>query len=220
MADQSYSAPETIAQAKTPARKISRDREIDALKGGASRYEVPVDGARGLLVVVWPSGTKRFVLRYVSQSGERRRLPLGDHSKAFKLADAKKQADIHRATVAKDEDPAADRTKARRSARTGETLDELKDAYIKAARLGLHGGRQEPRRESSLDHDSIVYKAYIQPRLGKRRFNQIQKSDVLSFVRELLTERQLAASTVRGALAVLRGLLAFALFEEKIDSNA
>lgn len=59
------------------SRGITADRQIAALKPTASRYERAVAGARGLCLIVYPTGTKTFVLRYVAVGGERRRLPLG-----------------------------------------------------------------------------------------------------------------------------------------------
>jgi hypothetical protein len=44
--------------------------------------------ARGLSVLVYPNGCKTFVVRYVAETGARRRLPLGDYP-GLSLADAR-----------------------------------------------------------------------------------------------------------------------------------
>jgi hypothetical protein len=52
---------------------------IDNLKPHATRYEVPDGGQRGLLLVVFPSGKKSFVVRY-RFNGAQRKLTLGGMS--------------------------------------------------------------------------------------------------------------------------------------------
>ncbi|MDB5445452.1 MAG: site-specific integrase, partial [Phenylobacterium sp.] len=55
---------------------ITTDRELYALRPEAARYERAVTKARGLSVLVYPNGTKSFVVRYVAANGARRRLPI------------------------------------------------------------------------------------------------------------------------------------------------
>ena len=54
---------------------------IDRLKPRATRFEVPDGGQRGLLVAVFPSGKKSFVVRY-RFGGIKRKLTLGGISLA------------------------------------------------------------------------------------------------------------------------------------------
>src|SRR5262249_38735480 len=52
------------------------DITIKNLKSRAVRYEVPDPGARGLRVVVQPSGFKSFAVRYRNAAGRARKLTL------------------------------------------------------------------------------------------------------------------------------------------------
>ena len=60
---------------------------IDKLKPKPNRYEVPDPGQRGLLLVVFPTGRKSFIVRYYF-GGVKRKLTLGGIS----LAAARKEA--------------------------------------------------------------------------------------------------------------------------------
>src|SRR5258705_388158 len=116
---------------------ISTDRELYALKPEAARYERAVSKARGLSVLIYPNGTKSFVVRYVAANGARRRLPIGDYP-GLSLAEARLKSSAVRLGVVSGEDPAAERAAVRNEARFGETLEDLAEGYWAAAALGLH----------------------------------------------------------------------------------
>jgi integrase len=199
---------------------ITTDKQVQSLKESGARYERTCDYPKGLVVCVTPGTGPAFYLRYVSRDGNRRRLRLGAYDRqSFGLAAARRQAIIHRAAIEQGADPAAERTRARRTARTGERLDDLQAAYLKAAAKGLHGGRQVPRRASALEQDEMLYRVHIQPKFGARLYHTMTAGDVKELARELATEKELAAATVRGVIAVLRAILGFAVHEEKIAAN-
>jgi acyl CoA:acetate/3-ketoacid CoA transferase alpha subunit len=83
------------------------DISIQNLKPRAVRYEVPDPGARGLRVVVQPSGFKSFAVRYRNEAGRARKLTLRAqgrdpaHTKAKTRASARvAAAKLARDTVA------------------------------------------------------------------------------------------------------------------------
>ncbi len=164
--------------------KITTDRQVAALKAEPKVYETAIAGVRGFQVRTFPSGTKAFELRYTATNGTRRRLPLGEYPNVT-LADASRKAAAFRVKVVDGADPAGERHADKTRARTGETVDDLAEAYWTAAAKGLHGGRGRPKAASTLGVEKPRYKNHISPKLGKRRFADIKRTDVKVFMREL-----------------------------------
>lgn len=197
---------------------VTTDRQIAALKPAAQRTEVTIGGSRGLSVVVYPTGAKSFVLRYVALNGERRRLRLGNYP-GLSLADAKDKAAGLRVEVLDGSDPGAERAAARKAARTGDTLEELAEAYWAAAAKGLHGGRKMPKRASTIGNEKGLWSNHIKTELGQRRFAEIKRADVKSFMRDLATKSELRPATVASIGAVLSNILGFAVHEDRMEAN-
>jgi integrase len=196
---------------------LTTDRQVAALKPGASPYEASIGGARGLSVRVFPSGAKQWVFRYVAKNGTRRRMPLGDYP-GLPLADATTKAAARRVEVVDGEDPAAERLAERKRARTGETLQELADAYFAAAEKGLHREGGRPKRPSSVAVEKTRFKVHIKPKLGDRRFAEIGRSDIKQHMRELASG-SIAPDTVASVGRTLSAILAFAVHEERLGAN-
>src|SRR5215831_20919783 len=89
------------------------DIAIGKLKPGAVRYEVPDAGARGLRVVVQPTGRKSFAVRYRNAAGRARKLTL---QAGITLAAARKLAADALLEVAQGRDPGTTKRNARRDA--------------------------------------------------------------------------------------------------------
>ena len=199
-------------------RPVNTDREVYALKAESARYERAVSKARGLSVLVYPNGCKTFVMRYVAPNGARRRMALGDYP-ALSLADARLKATRLRIDVVDGKDPAGERARARVEARTGETLEELANGYFKAAKVGLHGGRRRPLRPDTLARQSGLWSRHIHPVLGSRRYREIRRADVRSFMQGLVLEGRLSPSSIASIGDVLRAVFAYALHEDRVDVN-
>ena len=131
---------------------LTTDRQILGLKPADKVYEIGIGGSRGLGVRVFPTGLRQFEFRYVSANGTRRRLCLGAYPD-LSLAEARAKVAGLRIAVVDGGDPVAEKTAARERARTGETLDELAEAYWQAATVGLHAGRRRPKREVTLSNE-------------------------------------------------------------------
>ena len=197
--------------------KITTDRQVLALKPQARVYETPIAGARGLSVRTFPSGAKQWVFRYVAKNGTRPRMPLGDYP-GLTLAKAVERATALRVEVVSGQDPAAERKADRERARTGDTLDELSEAYFEAAVTGLHGGRKRPKRPSSIAVEKTRYRVHIKSKLGTRRFADLTRSDVKQFMREIASSG-MAPDSVASIGRTFSAIMAFAVHEERIGAN-
>lgn len=198
---------------------ISTDRELLGLQPNqAGRYEVGVKNARGLTLRVYPGGEKVFEVRYVAANGARRRMKLGTYP-ALKLADAKRKAGTFQNEVVEGRDPSAERAAAKKTQRTGDTVEQLARAAFKAAKLGLHGGRKKPKRPSTIAHETRLYEHHIAPKLGDKIVTEVRRRDIKEFMRDLAADSGLAASSVGRVGEVLSGIFAFAVNEDRIESN-
>lgn len=202
--------------------QLTTDRQISALRAAAAPYEKRVGGSRGLSLRVYPSSSKQFELRYLTESGKRRRLVLGLYPD-LSLAEARAKAATMRVAVHEGLDPVGERTVARDRARmqtkTGDTLDQLAEAYWKAAEVGLHGGRRKPKRAVTIQNERSVWKNHIERPLGGRDFTEIRRADVKAFMRTLITEKGLSAASVASIGGVLHAVLGFGVLEERLESN-
>src|SRR5262245_63440858 len=105
------------------------DITVQNLKPRAVQYEKPDPGARGLRVVVHPTGRKSFIVRYRNAAGRTRKLTL---PAGITLAAARKLAADALLEVAQGHDPAAAKRTASRVARTqaDDTVERLAAQFI------------------------------------------------------------------------------------------
>lgn len=199
-------------------RQISTDRQVLALKPGEKDYEIGIADSRGLTLRVYRSGAKMFELRYVSTNGARRRLTLGAYPD-LTLADARIKAGARRVEVIEGGDPVAERLAAKELARTGETLNELAEAYWKAATRGLHGGRKRPKRASTIDTERRWWRNHVEQKLGVRRFRDIKRADIREFMKALTLESGLAANSLASVGAIIQAVLGYAVHEDRLEGN-
>lgn len=198
--------------------KLSTDRQIAGLKSSAKRYEAGVSSSPGLAVRIHPSGLKQFEYRYVAVSGKRRRFILGSYPD-LSLSEARTRVGALRTAVVNGADPVGDIAAAKDQARTGETLDELAEAYWQAGAVGLHGGRRRPKREVTLYGERKTWRNHITAKLGHRRFTEIKRADVKVFMRELVMGGRLSAASIASIGGLLHAVLGFAVLEERLESN-
>ncbi|WP_122467093.1 tyrosine-type recombinase/integrase [Brevundimonas lutea] len=197
---------------------ITTDRQILSLKSRASSYELSVADARGLALRVLPSGSKSFEFRYVNLAGRRRRMVLGAYP-SLGLSQARNKAMALRVAVVDGADPAGERIAAREAARTGETLSELAEAYWPAAARGLHGGRRRPKTPGVIRAEQSRYRLHIEPKLGSRVFTELKRRDIRMFMRDLAAGSGLSPNGVASIGTCLSSILAFAVFEDRIEFN-
>jgi integrase len=202
----------------TKAGPITTDRQISGLKASDRAYELAVSGARGLIVRVFPTGTRSFEFRYVAINGKRKRMPLGSYPE-LSLSRARDLAGALRVRVVSGDDPAQERAEAKIAARTGETLAELAEAYWGAAERGLHGGRGRPKTANTLRAEKSRWKRYLADKLGDTKFTELRRRDIKAFMRRLAVEHDLAPDSVASIGRTLSAILSFAVHEERIDAN-
>src|SRR5690606_12382650 len=116
-------------------------------------------------------------------------------------------------------DPAEERAAARIAARTGETLDDLFEAYQAAGAKGLHGGRGRPKTPKAIKVEESCWRLHIRPKLGDRKFAELRRSDIKAFMRELASRGDFSAAYVASIGGVLRAVFAFAVYEERLEIN-
>jgi integrase len=170
---------------KTQTRKKHPDKALSVL--GVRAIEKPgryADG-NGLYLKVDASGAKRWELRTVVR-GKRCDIGLGG-LKAVSLAEAREQARKYRAMARNDEDPLAEKRRARRVVPTFRAAAEtVHKEHAKAWKNTKHG-----------DQWINTLKAYAYPALGERRVDQIETSDILKALSPIWLTKQETARRVR-----------------------
>lgn len=201
-----------------PPKPISTDRQVNALKPAATQYDVSISGDRGLCVRVYTSGAKSFQFTYTARTGARRRHVMGNYPD-LSLAAARIKAAGLRLEVLEGGDPAGDRAAEKERARTGETLDDLAQAYWAAAARGLHGGRRRPKAQSSLDKEQGHWRRHISPRAGSLRLDEIRRNDIKMLMKALVYETKLAPATLADIGGMVHAVLQYAVLEDRIGAN-
>lgn len=145
------------------------------------QYTVWCSDLTGFGVYVHPTGRRAYFVDYRNADGVRRRMTLGPHGKVT-TEEARKLALAALGGAVRGEDPAAERATRRKSV----TVSELCDAYMAAAEKGLifgKGGRR--KKESTLYVDRGRIERHIKPLLGRRLVIDIQRSDIVRFLRDV-----------------------------------
>jgi integrase len=144
---------------------------IDKLKTRPARYEVPDGGQRGLLLVVFPSGAKSFIVRY-RFGGVKRKLTLGQVS----LAAARKAAAdaLYQLHEGRDPAAAAQATKAKAKGAVANTVQAICESYL-AAKDG--GGKLRTADERQKTFVRLVY-----PEIGRVPIASLRRSQIVTLL--------------------------------------
>src|SRR5262245_34248420 len=179
--------------------KTLTDIAIENLKPRAVRYEKPDPGARGLRVVVQPSGRKRFAVRYRNAAGRARKLTL---PAGITLAAARKLAADSLLEVAQGRDPGTAKRHARRSAgaRADDTIERLADQFIEK-----HAKRHT--RPASIRATEGAFRNIILPAWGRRTVHEIARRDVIELLDGVAADRPILANRTRAVLSRFFGWL-------------
>jgi integrase len=152
--------------------KVLTSIAIDKLKPAASRYEVPDGGQRGLLVVVFPSGKKSFIVRY-RFGGVKRKLTLGGIS----LAAARKAAAAALYEVHEGRDPAGEK-KAARAKATIATMTEAETVqWCCQQYLKREGDKLRTAHERVRAFERLVY-----PAIGAVPLLELRRSHIVKLI--------------------------------------
>ena len=162
------------------------DRQIRTAQvpAGLNQVELRDDQVRGLLLRVYRSGARTWMLHYRRQEDDRRRfLKLGAYP-GVGLKQARQLAEVEVGRIAAGDDPQGQRDE-RRVASTAETVAQLAEQYL-ASYAKTH------KRPRSYAMDRWQLDAYVLPRWGDRPVDQVTKQDVRELLEDL-AEGKLAA---------------------------
>jgi integrase len=149
--------------------KALTDVAVRNLKPRAKRYEVPDGGAKGLRVVVQPSGVKSYAVRYRFR-GRMTKLTLGDVS--ITLAAARKLAGEAMFELAQGHRDPAEAKREAKHAQAAAVVDSLRDVaerYMKIEGVKLRSAKV---RQQILDR-------HVYPALGDRPIGAIRRSEIV-----------------------------------------
>jgi integrase len=168
-------------------------RAVDAVRSQPGRDAFHWCGElRGFGVRVKPSGVKTFLIQYRTRRGGTRRYSIGQYGRVT-VEEARREAKIKLADVARGEDP----SEARRAARDARTVADLCDSYMQDAWAGriLHRGRR--KKSSTLRIDEGRIRRHIKPLLGGKAIDEISRGDVERFLHHV-TEGATSADVKTG----------------------
>jgi integrase len=205
-------------------------RAIDALRPQPGRDVFHWCGElRGFGIRTKPSGIRTFLIQYRNRRGQTRRYSLGQYGRVT-VEEARREAKIKLAEVARGEDP----SEARKVARDACTVADLCDRYMRDAWAGriLHRGRR--KKASTLKIDEGRIRRHIKPLLGKKPIDEITRRDVerfLHFVTEGATSADVKTgprgrARIRGgpgtaakAVSLLSAIYNYALRKQWVGAN-
>ena len=198
-----------------PSMKLTADN-VERAKPSATLTEIlDLDPkARGLALRITPAGMKSWTLRYRLETGERKRITLGQYP-AMSLSKARDAVAMKLAAVVDGRDPAKEKKETRQKAEMQrlETLAFLADRYFEAARKGRHRhGAKKPKRESTIKLETYYWERFVRPAFGQRPIRSIARADI-----QLLVNEQSSASVGRQIRVVFQRLFAFAQWMELVD---
>jgi integrase len=188
----------------------AKARSIDGLKARESRYDESVKGRPGLVVRVWPTGTKTFMHRF-KVDRESFRLPLGEYpdmTLAAALAEYHKQ----RAQLQRGENPEqeARRQRAAHTEASDPTVRQLATRY-----LNEHA---KPRKRSARE-DEVILERDVLLYWGKLKARQITFADVDNLVSQIKDTKGRGVTAPRKMLAVVRKMFSFGVKKRLIPMN-
>src|SRR5262249_20448143 len=160
------------------------DIAIKNLKRGAVRREIPDPGARGLYVIVEPSGFKSFAVRF-RFDGKPKKLSLGNIS----LSAARKAAADALHEVREGRDPTEAKAKAKEERRTiqGNTFGRVAQQYLRIECGMIRGegratckGRVRTAARRLTDLNRLVL-----PTLGDKPISEIKRSEITELLDDI-----------------------------------
>lgn len=150
------------------ATKALTDIAIRNLRPGKARLEIPDPGARGLYVVVQPSGRKGFAVRYRNSAGKPCKLTL---TPGLSLAAARKAAADALLEVEQRRDPAVAKkaAKAEAAAAAADTVEAICEEFL----------RREKNRLRTVGERQRILKRLVYPKLGVRPIAELKRTEII-----------------------------------------
>ena len=166
------------------------DIAVRNLRPKSNRYELPDPGARGLYVVVQPSGKTSFAVRY-RYAGVPKKLTL---QAGVSLAVARKMAAdaMHELAQGRDPSEAAKAKKAKAATAAVNTVEAICTEYM---------AREGHKLRSAADRAALL-RRHVFPALGSRPINSLKRSDIVRLLDKI--EDNSGACAANMALAITR----------------
>ena len=189
------------------------DLQIKKLALPEARKEVPDGKVSGLYLVVQPSGSKSWAIRY-RVAGQPKKLTLGPYP-AIDLATARRRAQEAIGEVAGGKDPAGEK-KATRAARKAEReaedsrLDRIAASYVDRhvrRSVGRTWGKEIER----------LLRVEILPKLGDKHIGTVRKQHILGLLDDIVDRGSPVAAN--RTFAVLRQLFNWAIDRDLIETS-
>ena len=168
------------------------DIAVRNLKPKTDRYEVPDPGARGLYVIVHPSGKTSYAVRYRhGVPGVPKKLTL---QAGISLSVARKMAAdaMHEVAQGRDPSEAAKAKKAKAAVAQANTVEAICTEYM---------AREGHKLRSAADRAALL-RRHVFPVLGPRPINSVKRSDIVRLLDKI--EDNSGACAANMALAITR----------------
>lgn len=174
--------------------KALTDISIRNMKPGPARREVPDPGARGLYLVVQPSGRKGFAVRFRNGAGKPCKLTL---TAGISLAAARKAAADALYEVEQGRDPgdAKKTTKAKAAAAAADTVQAICEEFLK----------REQGRLRTVGERKRILERLVYPKLGARPVAEVKRTEIIRLLDHI--EDTSGPRMAHQTLAVLRRVL-------------
>jgi integrase len=162
------------------------DAQLRKIRPSGSRFEL-TDG-KGLTLLVLPSGTRSWLLRY-QYEGKPRRISLGEYPNVG-LAEARTKAETVRADIKNGIDPAQKRAAEKTKRRTAPTFKNLLDEFWEMELTGKPTGEERWRL---VEKDAI-------PEWGRRKVADITRRDAVLLLDKVRKRAPITANRLQGVL--------------------
>ena len=152
---------------------------VENVRPGSQRKEIS-DGGSGLWLIVQPSGSKSWALRYRDGSGRPCKLTLGSWP-ALSLASARKEAADALYEIARGNDPAKARKAVaiKAAAAKADTVINICESFLK----------REGAKLRTVDQVAATLKRLVYPAIGDRPIGSIKRSDIVALLDQIEDER-------------------------------
>jgi integrase len=170
-------------------------KSVENLRPRAARYEVRDGGARGLYLVMQPSGKRSWCLRY-RHAGRSVKLTL---DRVESLADARRRAAEAMCELEAGRDPARTKLEAKTLAaradaeRKRDTVEQLAAQFIEK-----HVGKLRPRTRVQATH---IFTTIVLPEWRGRSIHDIQRRDVRELIEQVARNRPVTANRTLATLS-------------------
>lgn len=164
---------------------------IEKLQPTETRREIPDGLLRGLFLILQPSGSKSWAVRY-RIAGRTRKATIGSFP-AMDLKTARERGAAALRAAAEGRDPGAEKMEARRAA-APDTVAAAADEF-----LDRHCRRHN--RLNTVQAAEQAFRIYILPQWGNRSVESIGRRDVVALIDAVANSKPAAANRLRAVLS-------------------